>query len=46
MKERGIGRGMEGVVGGVREKTGGLVVTLASVATAGIHSGIQYFALN
>lgn len=43
MKERGIGQGVEG---GVRQKTGGLVVMPASVATAGTHGSIQYFALN
>lgn len=45
MKKKGIGQGMEGLEGDVREKTGEPVVTLASVATAGIHSGIQCFAL-
>lgn len=48
MKEKGIGQGWEGGGGqGIREKTGGLVVTaLASVTTAGTHGGIQYFTLN
>lgn len=47
MKEKGIGQGVGGVEGGVREKTQGLVVTvLASVDTAGTHGGKQYFTLN
>lgn len=45
MKKKGIGQGMEGLEGDVREKTGELVVTLAAVATAGILCGIQRFAL-